>query len=352
MLLGAFVPIAVRQPGFPGPGLRRGVEAGQIGQLAQDLRRGVPLSQGVQPSIRVPLAEPLPVAAQQQGEVVEGRRPQPQQAVQQQLPGGGGQQIRAPHHLGDAHGGVVHHHSQLIGEHPVGATQEEVSAVPGQELPIRPHVAVLKGDLLLRHPQPQGRRTPRAAGLFGGLLWGQPAAGAGIDDLPVLPVGRAGGVELRPGAEAGIDQPLGLQALQGRLIQPGPAALLIGAAGAAHARSLVPVQAQPVDVPAHLLPVAGGTAGCVQVLDPQDHPAALLPGAEPGQQAAQDISQMDAAAGRGRESAHGLHTRCLLSSHLLYYTGNLWSAQGVPAAGGRKKAAARAAAFFRLFLSS
>ena len=39
-----------------------------------------------------------------------------------------------PHHLGDPHGGVVHHHRQLVGVHPVGPSENKVPAVPGQIL--------------------------------------------------------------------------------------------------------------------------------------------------------------------------------------------------------------------------
>ena len=166
-----------------------------------------------------------------------------------------------------------------------------------------------ESDLLLRHPQPQGGGAACAPGPLCRLLRGQTAAGPRVDHLSILPVGSTGGMELRPGTEAGVDQPLGLQSPQSSLIQRRPPALLIGAAGAADDRSLVPVQSQPPDVPAHLLPIAPRASRDIQILDPQDHSPALLPGAEPSQQAAQNIPQMDAPAWRRRKPSghrHGL----------------------------------------------
>ena len=112
-------------------------------------------------------------------------------------------------------------------------------------------------------------------------------------------------MELRPGAEAGIDQPLRLQPIQGGLIERRPLALEIGFVWPRDFRSLVPVQSQPAEIPDHLLRITHGTAGGVQVLDPQDDGSALLPGAEPGQEAAENVPQMNAPAGGGGETANG-----------------------------------------------
>ena len=241
--------------------------------------------------------------------MVKRRCLQSQQPIQQQLPGGGRQQVRTPHYFCDAHGRVIHHHRQLIGKYAVRPPQQKIPAVRRQPLPVLPHVAVGESDLLLRHPQPQGGGAACAPGPLCRLLRGQTAAGPRVDHLSILPVGSTGGMELRPGTEAGVDQPLGLQSPQSSLIQRRPPALLIGAAGAADDRSLVPVQSQPLDVPAHLLPIAPRTSRDIQILDPQDHSPALLPGAEPSQQAAQNIPQMDAPAWRRRKPSghrHGL----------------------------------------------
>ena len=88
-------------------------------------------------------------------------------------------------------------------------------------------------------------------------------------------------------------QPLLLQPGKGRLVKRCPGALLIGAVEPAHAGALVPGESQPLEVSLHLLRVPSGTAGGIQILDAQHHPSPLLPGAEPGQEAAEDISQME-----------------------------------------------------------
>ena len=161
---------------------------------------------------------------------------QAQLALQPQLPGGGVQQVAAPHHLGDALKGVVYHHRQLIGVYPVGAAEDKVPALRRQVLGIVPLNLVPEGDRLLRHLNAPGggalgrERLP--------LCRGEMAAAARVQHHPVRPVGGGGGQPLGPGAEAGIDQPLVLQGAKGGGIGLGAPALIDGLA--------VPVQAQPL----------------------------------------------------------------------------------------------------------
>ena len=108
-------------------------------------------------------------------------------------------------------------------------------------------------------------------------------------------------MELRPGAETGIHQPQIRQPLQGGLIQRRPPALVIGSVRPAGAGTLIPIKAQPAEVCLHLIGIPPGTAGSVQILHSQDHPAAPLPGAEPRQQTAEDVAQVNPPAGRGGE---------------------------------------------------
>ncbi len=237
--------------------------------------------------------------------MVKGRRGQPQQMVEVQLPGGGVQQVRPADHLRDPHGGVVHHHGQLIGKHAVGPAEQKISAVRRQVFFVPAHVAVGKAPGLLRHRQPQGRGPFFA--LFRDLRRRQTAAGPGVDHLAVLPVGGRCGVKLRPGAEAGVYQPHPLQFLQCRLVNRRPLTLVIGAGASLFSGADVPVQAQPPEVRFHLRRVPPGTPGGVQVLHPQQDPPALLPGGEPHQQGAQKVSQVEPPAGGGRKAACGFH---------------------------------------------
>ena len=94
--------------------------------------------QRVQPCIRVPLAEPLSIASQKQREMVKRRCLQSQQPIQQQLPGGGRQQVRTPHYFCDAHGRVIHHHRQLIGKYAVRPPQQKIPRSPQAATPCTP----------------------------------------------------------------------------------------------------------------------------------------------------------------------------------------------------------------------
>ena len=85
-----------------------------------------PLPQGPHIQIVFPLGQPPAVGGAQQGHVTELRRRQAQALIEPELPGGGGEQIPPPHHLGDPHVPVVIHHRQLVGIHPVGAAEDEV----------------------------------------------------------------------------------------------------------------------------------------------------------------------------------------------------------------------------------
>jgi hypothetical protein len=68
-----------------------------------------------------------------------------------------------------------------------------------------------------------------------------------------------------------------------------------------------------------LVCITTGTASRVQILNAQDHPAALPFGAEPCKKAAQDISQMNTPAGRGGKSSHCLHKRHLPQKIPVYF---------------------------------
>ena len=98
--------------------------------------------------------------------------------LQPQLPGGGVQQIAAPHHLGDPLKGVVHHHRQLIGVHPVRAAEDKVPALRRQVLGTVPLELIPEGDCLLRDLNAPGGDTP--GGQSGPLFRGQMAAAAGV----------------------------------------------------------------------------------------------------------------------------------------------------------------------------
>jgi hypothetical protein len=59
--------------------------------------------------------------------VIKLRRRQIERAVEEQLAESREKQVRAAHHFGDAHGGVIHHDRELIGGRVVFAPDEEVA---------------------------------------------------------------------------------------------------------------------------------------------------------------------------------------------------------------------------------
>ena len=149
------------------------------------------------------------------------RRPQPQKVIEVELPGRGGQKIHAPHHLGDAACGVVHHHGQLIGVDAVCPPDDEVPAVLGEVFLVPALEAVLYAPDLIRHHKPPGRgfRFLRP------LRRCEAAAGAGVDHPAIGGVGRRGGVKLCAGAVAGVDQPPCPEGFKGFLVGLAPEAL-------------------------------------------------------------------------------------------------------------------------------
>lgn len=116
-------------------------------------------------------------------------------------------------------------------------------------------------------------------------------------------MGGLGGVQLRPGAKAGIDQPLPFQPFQAGLVKWSPQALEIGPVRSLFSASLVPGEPGPEKVFLQQVCAGLGAAVRVQVLDPQHHLSSFSLYKQPGQQGAQKISQMHASAGSGSESS-------------------------------------------------
>ena len=127
----------------------------------------------------------------------------PQQLLQIDLGGGGGENVTAADHLGDAGLGIIDHHGQMIGKDAVCAAQDKIAGIfckAGSEGALNP---VLHSNRRVGDVQPVGRD------LFLHLLpdFGrcQGAAGAGIHIEGIPAVWRLAGMELRPGTETGID---------------------------------------------------------------------------------------------------------------------------------------------------
>ena len=184
--------------------------------------------------------------------------------------------------------------------HTIGAAQVEVAAVLQQVLGVFSHTAVREGNIFIRHHQAVGRGLLFA--LFGDLGGGQVPAGAGIDDVAVRGVGRAGRVQLGAGTEAGVHKALRFQLFVLPGVDVRAFALVVRPVGAAGAAALVPHKTQPCKVLLQQVRVNARAALGVQILDAQHDAAALAFGTEPGQQAAGQIAQMQPPAGAGRKA--------------------------------------------------
>ncbi len=203
----------------PEVGAGRG-EAGERGEEPHHRRRVRPA--GPQVGHRegpVALREPRPVLADHERHVREPRRRQRERPVEQELPGGRREQVVAAHHVGDPHGGVVHHHRELIGRDAVGPGDHEVAGLRRDVVRALSVNLVLERDPALRHPQPPGRRAGHRAGA-------PPPSGRGRGRSRVAGplVGRAvrgagGRRDLGARAEAGVDQPGRAQARE-RVVVP------------------------------------------------------------------------------------------------------------------------------------
>jgi hypothetical protein len=159
------------------------------------------------------------------------------------------------------------------------------------------------GHPVVEGPDPiRGAEQPFGPGPAGGgqnfpFFRGKPAAGSGIGRAGIADLGRAGqGPEFPAGAETGIGEVLGREMGQGRPV---------GRAAAALGRGfLVPIQAQPGQVLADLLGLAGPAAGRVQVFQAQNQPPPGPARLQPGQPEGPGIAQVQAAGGAGGQAAY------------------------------------------------
>ena len=198
----------------------------------------------------------------------------------------GTQQVTSAHDLGDAHGGIVDHHGQLVGKHAVAAAHQKVAALCGERLALGAIRTVHKLDYIVckvvdgGHAQARGRGAQGAA--TGDLLGRKTSAGAAIDGCAVAGVRRARGMELGARAKAGIGEADVLQLAQGGLVQVQAIVLVIGA--------FVPLEPQPSEVVDELGGEFRPFAAVIQVLDAQHDATALAVGRKPCAQAAEHVA--------------------------------------------------------------
>ncbi len=247
---------------------------------------------------------------------VGGRRPA-QRLVQQVVLRGGGQILVAAHHVGDAHQVVVDHVGEVVGGQAVRLDQHVVV----QRVAVHLHVAVdhvvearlaLGGDVLADDPG-LARVQLRLD-----LLPGQVQAVLVVLEGLALLLGRlAAGVQALLGAEAVI----GVAGFH-QLFGEGHVGVLalglhIGAAGAAHVRTLVVAQPGGGHGFVDDLHRAGDLALLVGVLDAQYELAPGAAGIQIGVQRGAQVAQVHVARGAGGESGANVHRRHSLLCHNL-----------------------------------
>ena len=185
--------------------------------------------------------------------------------------------------VGDAHLAVVDHGGEVVGGRPVAAEDHHVVELFGVEgARAVHHVVHHDGAVVVGHA-----KAPHV-GLAGidaplGLLGVEVAAGAliALERVAALLGGRARGLELLGGAEAGVGAAGVDELLKGRPVVVAALGLVVGAAAAAHAGALVPVEAEPGEGPQDLLGVLLGRTARVGVVDAQHEGSARAAGERP-----------------------------------------------------------------------
>ena len=258
------------------------------------------------------LGQTLSPPVQQQRDVRIGGRLEAPQTQQGQLARRGHQDVAPPHHLGDAHQGIVQRHGQLVGHHAVGTAQGKIAAAVLQREGLPAQQAVLKMETSLGTAQAQAGTPPLGLAPVP-LFRAQMTAGAGIGGPGIVHMGRSGQLaQLLAGAVAGIDQPGTVQGIQRGIIQGRAGTLEIGAArallrhvaavgrdDAVHGRALVPVQPQPAQVLHQGTGICGARTLRVDVLHAQDQRPAGAAYRQPGQEEGPGIAQMHVSRGTG-----------------------------------------------------
>jgi len=220
-------------------------------------------------------------------------------AVEQELAGGGFEEVRAAHDLGDAHGVVVNSDGELVGGKVVALPDDEIAEIPAGDELLRAEVPVVEGDGFAvgnaESPTERGRRrVERGIG----------TAGAGVKWFVITFVrgGQSAG-EVFARAGAGINQAGGAELLEGGKVTRAALTLGIGGEGAATVGTFMPLKTKPAEVFEHggneFRPGTGG----VEVFVAEDKGSGVGDGALLGGPKGAGVAEMQQAGGRGSEAS-------------------------------------------------
>ncbi len=210
-------------------------------------------------------------------------------AVEQDLAGGGGEEVGAADDFGDAHGDVVHDHGEFVGGDVVSVPDEEVAEVAASGFFDAAEVSILESD---RFTVGDAEAPVHSGGerVFKGL--GGVRAPFGREDGFLLVRGEGG--EFLAGMAARINEAGVAEVLPGFKVMRAALALKNGFA--------VPIEAEPFQILDGGLGEFRFAAVRVEVLDAEENFAAGLAGAAVGGGEGGGVAEVEQARGGRRDT--------------------------------------------------
>ncbi len=274
----------------------------------EDIRgRFSALAQGLEGERVVALGKALSGGVCDKGTVIPQWRRETEGAVEQELAGGGPDEIGTANNFRDAHGGVIDDDGELVGGDIVSPPDEEVTEIATSDKALRAEVLVEELDgFSVGHSESPVHADGRCGGI--GDVTGKRAAGSGVEGLIVFLRLRfvgclCGTLEILAGTFAGIDGAGVEELLPGGEIEVAALALRVGSEGAADVGAFLPADSEPAQVFDHGLLEVGAGAMRIEIFVAKDEGAvcgetALIRGEESAR-----VSQVEEACGRGGYAA-------------------------------------------------
>ncbi len=234
---------------------------------------------------------------------------QTEQPVQFDLPWCRGQQIVAADHFGDALGGIVDDHGEVVRGHPVVALQHDIVGTSG--LRTTDPVVERHGPAVTEQPQ---RRTPTGTTMCLTPTVAQVAAGARIPALGIGPLRCLGRqADLASGAVALVHEAVGTQTVDGISVQPETLRLAHDVA--------IPIDADAAQRGELIGLVLQRRRHPIEVFHAHDEATTGAPGHQPGHQRRPEVAEVQRTGGRwGKATAH----RPILASRQLHRLQDRW----------------------------
>lgn len=234
--------------------------------------------------------------------------------VEQNLPRGGEEQIRAAHDFADLHRGIVHDDGELIGGNPIVPPHDEIAEIFSRYKLLWAEMAVNEGDgFAVGNAKTEGGRF-----VIFDLRFLMGTARAGIDEFIIDGVGGGGGgLQVFAGAVARVNETALQKFLEGGAVKSHSLALVVRRKWAAEIGSFLPIEAEPTQVFEH-----GGdefrlATRDVEVFVAQHQNSIAFPGALLGRPESPRMPEVQKARRRWRDAAaiNLLRWACVRSVH-------------------------------------